>query len=360
MNLFITMLFTLTFLSCAGPTSPFGKIEPNLIKSLSQKDKNFRKIALVIDQSSIDKIQITLSPQRQLIHDKSKLKISILDPNGFSPDYKIKVFYDHFDVTESFLSNSKKSLSQNKKSMIFTLDNFRMIPAKENKIIIAYRRNSISPIVYTEYKKPTCRLRVDHKIGNISPFNSNKETIKTLEQIAFNEKINPNFLAGLVAQESGFNSRAVSSSKAIGLTQVTPIAEKQLLKNHPDWPRYEKANHIPIILLKSLIKIGTINAQNEWRLNTQYSLQGGVEFLSYIEQYWKKEENEWLIQKFFGQDKNILNDIILASYNSGPYRVKQSIRKKGLEWRQASFLKEANIYIKKVNSYCYHFANSET
>ena len=368
-NCNIYMLLLVCFLSsCAGPTSPFGKVEPQFIKKVHSKidlshldSSSSRKVAQKIQLApqNIDQIRIKISPDRQRIHAKSHLKIAIYDPEGLSSSFELKIFYDGNDVTDSFVKNSIVERNKENNKITYGLQNFRLIPINTNKIIIGYRRNLISPIVYTEYKKPTCDLRSDEDIENFTLFRNKRKTMSTLRKVAAHKTINPNFLAGLVAQESSFNPNAVSYAKAVGLTQITPIAEKHVVERYPYFPKHKSANKIPVPLLKSLIVAGSINSKNEWRLNEEYSLIGGAEYLEYIENYWNKEENNWILKKIFGDEKKVINDVILASYNSGSFRVKQSIRKKGKEWLKVKELTEANLYVKRVKSYCHHFAKKD-
>ena len=48
-------------------------------------------------------------------------------------------------------------------------------------------------------------------------------------------------------------------------------------------------------------------------------------------------------------------DILLASYNSGAYRVKKSIIKNKKEWLFDDSLHEARKYVMNIKSYCYSF-----
>jgi soluble lytic murein transglycosylase-like protein len=60
------------------------------------------------------------------------------------------------------------------------------------------------------------------------------------------------------------------------------------------------------------------------------------------------------------QDDDLLINLLLASYNSGPYRVKRALIRKGPTWLEAKELREAKKYVKKVKSYCYHFSKNNT
>ena len=48
-------------------------------------------------------------------------------------------------------------------------------------------------------------------------------------------------------------------------------------------------------------------------------------------------------------------DILLASYNSGAYRVKKSIIKNKEEWLFDKSLNEARKYVMNIKSYCHSF-----
>lgn len=81
--------------------------------------------------------------------------------------------------------------------------------------------------------------------------------------------------------------------------------------------------------------------------------------MEFIENYWTRDENIAVVNKHLGATSNNISDILLASYNSGPYRVKRSIMKKGKNWLGSRSLREANKYVKRVKSYCYHFSRED-
>ncbi|TNE96050.1 MAG: hypothetical protein EP326_13950 [Deltaproteobacteria bacterium] len=357
------ILICLVCTSCAGPMSPFGAM-PVLdnVDTLEEVTKNDEQDTLIQGRgpasiNELSPVKISFSPDRQMLHDKSELKISVEDPDGMDAHHIIRFFYDGMEVTDIINKNSKKEILKDK--VVYSIKDFRLIPERHNDIVVGYRRSPLSPIVYKRYQSPYCHWRDKLTIKNPHRFEDKMETIKIIENISLIEGVNPNFIAGLVAQESSFNPHAVSIAKAIGLTQVTSLAEEHVLQVHPEWPTYNDLNRYPVPVIKGLILTGQVNHENEWRLNPNYSIKGGIEYMEFIEDYWTRDENISVVTKHIGETGNSISDILLASYNSGPYRVKRSIIKKGKDWLQSRNLKEARKYVKRVKSYCYHFAKED-
>ena len=97
-----------------------------------------------------------------------------------------------------------------------------------------------------------------------------------------------------------------------------------------------------------------INSKNDWRLDEKKSIEGGILYLNYLSQYWNKTEKEDILSDVFKQDIP-KTDILLASYNSGAYRVKKSILKNRKDWLFDDSLHEARKYVMNIKSYCYSF-----
>ena len=94
-------------------------------------------------------------------------------------------------------------------------------------------------------------------------------------------------------------------------------------------------------------------------MNPRYSLQGGATYISYLKRYWSLPNNEKIVRSLPGDYRRNLSEVILASYNSGAARVKAAIVTKSKDWKKHRKLKEANKYVKKVSSYCYHFSTED-
>jgi soluble lytic murein transglycosylase-like protein len=181
--------------------------------------------------------------------------------------------------------------------------------------------------------------------------------LKTIEKLAGEHKINPSFLAGLIAQESAFDHRAISWARAIGLTQITKLAEQEVSKFYSHWPRYDGLDSLSLPILKTMIITGQINAHNEWRLNPQMSIRGGLTYLTLLSNYWRRPENFARIVAQFKDPEEGFSQVILASYNSGFTRVGSALDRKGQNWIKENELKEARKYVSRILSYCYHFSH---
>lgn len=340
----VSMLF-----GCAGPTTPFGT--PNMrIDPFSEK----------LDPPS-QSIKIKLFPKDQILHGKVDFKVTIEDPVGITPNYKVRLFYNGLDVSEKFLSQAKRTfLDPDHTKLQLILPNLRIQPLKTNRIYFGYMRNINTRPVFARYHAPSCSafsegdLASAHEIGMPLPVK------KMIQKMGKDEKINPNFLAGLVAQESGFDAKAVSWAKAIGLTQITPLGEAEIIKTYKEWPRYPEINHMSSPAIKMKVMRGKINASNEWRLNPSHSIQGGLTYIKFLNGYWHRQENFQNLLNLSGDSEGILSAAILASYNSGPARVNYALQKYGKRWLvDAPELGEARLYVARVTSYCDYFSQGE-
>ncbi|MGB0452174.1 MAG: lytic transglycosylase domain-containing protein [Bacteriovoracaceae bacterium] len=165
--------------------------------------------------------------------------------------------------------------------------------------------------------------------------------------------INPNFLSALVAQESSFNPKAVSPARALGLTQITPIAVDQLKKTHGlSWKIHPDSRQLSYPELKLAVNMDYIHNQNDWRLDEKKSLLGAMYYIEYLDQYWSKALPVEV-------DEQTKTDLLTASYNSGPARIKYLFEQDGDNWKSSSKIKEAIKYYKKVKSYCYSFEHGK-
>lgn len=345
MNLCLFLVATI-ITSCAGPISPFGRIN-----TFSNWNKKPFKVNTIIESPIPSQAKISFYPKRQLWHEASKFVLQIEDRDGVLPSHEFKIYYGDMDITNQFISDSVINMNKANTKVSFTLDNLNLLPNREHKIFVSYQRDHFTENVEANYEDPYCNISNDE--GNKSKNYKLKDSITS---ISSKNNINPNLVAGLIAQESNFNSKAVSWAKAIGLTQVTPLAEEYIVDLQKEWPRYPDINKFSVSKIKTLIWMKKINAQNEWRLDPDKSIEGGVHYLNYIRGYWNKEKNKKIFGRSLASNEGNLFDVILASYNSGPYRVKRNLMKKRDNWKEAKNLKEARKYIKKVKSYCYHFS----
>jgi membrane-bound lytic murein transglycosylase MltF len=147
--------------------------------------------------------------------------------------------------------------------------------------------------------------------------------------------LNPNLLAGLVAQESGFDPEAETWAHAVGLTQITPVAAEEIETVKPNWKNIKK---------------------KDWRTIPSKSIEGGAIYLQFLNQYWADQDSTQLLIDHNATD---MSAVILASYNSGAARVKKNVADTSDKWLDQPNLKEAFRYVGRVSSYCYHFSGGE-
>lgn len=206
---------------------------------------------------------------------------------------------------------------------------------------------------------PECSLYEHLKVNTTGRFDVSQQILTKIAAWSKEHEINPSLVTGLVAQESGFDPQAVSWAKAIGLTQVTPIGDLEISRYEPNWPRSEKINRLPAGLVKTMIQVGKITSKDDWRLDPELSIRGGLTLLEYFERYWRMKMNFSRLEATFPHPEEVFTPVVLASYHSGAARVKRAINESGRQFLDAVYLKEAKKYVNRVSSYCYHFAERE-
>jgi len=350
--LHLSRVFAISYLlySCAGPMNPFGSDTKAIFnkKDISIWEGERRP-------SSMDQVEIEFYPKRQNWHQSHDFYLIIqsdfekIDPNN------IKLFWNHKDITPS-LNNAKEVVFQNDNNLIVKVKSLRLMASSNNDIHAYYISNKDKSVYGREYSHPDCYLKEQKTVINTSPFKVKNKFLQIVEEESKKSGINPALMTALIAQESGFNHKSVSHAKAIGLTQVTNLASHHVLKKHQKWKSDRRVKKLPVPILRSLIKLGKINKRHDWRLDKRKSVVGGLEYIKYLQRYWNG--NIDLVERVYGTnfDKElVMTDLILASYNSGPYRIKMRLIREGRKWTQSKVIKEARFYLGKIKSYCYHF-----
>lgn len=341
----------LTLISCAGPTTPFGPLD-----SIDPPKPESGPLASQITEAQKQPAHIEFSPKRQVLHASSTWSVRVTDPYGIPPTASLKVLFNNFDVTKDFLKRSRKEISRDLTQMEFYYRDLSLRSSVTNKIVVIYKRNQNSLSQVAEYEVPECSLFEPSSIQSTRPFRPSKKVLQTIEAKARQQNVNPALMAGLIAQESGFNPRAVSWAKAIGLTQVTPLADQEISTYHANWPRSPQVERLPALLLKTWVLTDRIKREDDWRLQPQLSIQGGISYVKYLLEYWNRPSNQKLLSSTVGDQPTELTKVVLASYNSGPSRVNRALRKRSASYLSSRQLTEARKYVAHISSYCYHFA----
>lgn len=337
--------------SCAGPTNPFG--------SQVWINSSYQKIPETSRQLAHEAAQIKTFPESKLYHTPYDLIVQITDESGVPKDFRYQVVYNG-NIIENWWKTERILFDQNNPHIVsIVFKNLSLLPERENDIkILYYRSIGAMPVVYN-LNPPKCSMDEILKIGSLGVFEEKATLpINTIETLAIQNNVNPTLIAGLIAQESAFNPRAISWAKAVGLTQVTPIANKEIITEKADWPVDHRISNMSYLQLKTRIYMDKINAQTDWRLDKEKSLEGGILFIKKLKKYWSAKKSVALLKKVF-KNKIPWTDIILASYNSGAYRVKRSIKRNHRSWLEDNELKEAKKYVRKIRSYCYAFSDLE-
>lgn len=352
--------------SCAGPMNPFGATTVNMLlndktpgasRSISSTIKAQNDILQEDEIAKSQPVSITYFPERQNLHDTHDIFIIVNSKSVELNPNQLRVYWNHIDITESFQS-IKDVFYSDKETMIVKLKDIRLLPFIDNDITTYYQTKKDNRIYTKNYKKPECGLNEQTNVAHTGSFKVKQSFLNSVEKISQDNKINPNFILALIAQESGFNPKSVSYAKAIGLTQVTELANVHIRKEHKTWKSDKRINSLPVPIIRAMIKMGKINERNEWRLDKKKSVIGGIEYIKYLVSYWDANSN--LLEKVYGPNYNkekIYTDLILASYNSGPYRIKSKLIQDGISWKSSETIMEARKYIGKIKSYCNYFSN---
>ncbi len=345
-------------IGCAGPSTPFGHVKsltPVAQVIVPQKNKKLASLQLIPSQylQTSKPVSLSLSPDRQVLHDPMNLTVAINDRKGISHQSKLVVTFNGQKVktiTDIFIPPDDRSKGY------FTFRNVRLRDDRENQIWTSYIRTQKDLPISTELLPPDCSLDQKQNINHIGDFETPEKTLRAIESLASRSHLNPSLITGVIAQESAFNPKAISWAKAIGLTQVTPIGDEQIQDQFPDWPRSESIKRLPASVLKTMIISNRLTALDDWRLDPDKSIAGGLALMNYMKAYWQRNEALQVLNKNMPNHEPDLTSLTLASYHSGPVRVRRAIVEKGADYLTSTDLKEANRYVRRVKSYCYHFS----
>jgi hypothetical protein len=352
-KIFPLFIATSFITACAGPMTPFGAV--NLLSA---------KLGLMRSPSSegeLDRPKIEFQPSRQVLHEASSFAVIIEDPNGVPIDHGFSLTYNGINVTREFLAHAETiPLDPLRHRVKIIAKTLRVLPTRDNDIRAAYWRSRKDEPVAARFLPPECSAFEEGVIiADIPRFQPSRRMIRLINESASQKNINPFYLAGLIAQESSFDPMTLSRSRALGLTQITSLGDMELMKTYGDWPRYPGIDDMPLPLLKFAILNREINSSNEWRLNPALSIEGGAEYIAYLNDYWRRPDKRELIDRHLGGADTAVSELILASYNSGAARVFQALDRSGPRWLEDDELSGARKYVKRVVSYCHHFEHQE-
>ena len=357
---------------CAGPTTPLGAVWALFPSETTRLQEDFpeKKVEILSHAADAEGPAITqaqsettgpamdISPSKQILHGPAPLRLQIKDPSGDLVHFNLWVRYNGFDVSKNFVMSSKVFRSWDQRMLVLENRNIRLPASSEHQIEFIYR-NSQGEVAYLKYEAPSCYAFRPKPVLTTAGFRPPKALLGIIDRNSTKAGLSPAFFTALIAQESGFNTKRVSWHKALGLTQVTSIAEGEVASQFEDWPRYPDIDKLSAATVKFLIMSGKINRFNEWRLDPTRSIQGGVAFAVKLAERWSSPENMSKIKSIFRDPEAEHTRLILASYNSGYARVQYALAKYGKNWITSPQLKEARKYVNSIFSYCDFFAETE-
>ena len=355
------MLLGLLNIGCAGPSSPFGGI--------FWSSGDGRKVNLEASRQAAPPVAFV--PSRQLLHKPTDLRIAIA-PSALGEETELSalqglenldlvISYNGRDITQSFKryqsSSEPPASGPDPETIWLKFPRLRLSPAQSHNIeFFARPLGSDRPYTQANYLPPYCELNERRSVADTSPFSPDPDLLQSILQVSEQYQINPALMVGLIAQESGFRSTAVSSARAVGLTQVTPVAAAEIERRRPQWTRHPSLSRWSPREIRQAIDQGRVTARQDWRLDPKKSIEGGALYLEYLERYWNLQSHTELLDQHPEIDYGA---VILASYNSGAARVKNRILDNPSDWLGAPGLTEAFRYVNSIYSYCYHFAAQE-
>ena len=330
------------FFSCAGPTNPFGG--QILIGQEFEVDHSFKQPG----------VNISATPDRQYYNSPFNLKLKIYDPDFRKRDFRYEIVYNNQILNRWFKTEEIVFPVHDGDPVEISFKNLSILPGNINKIkFLYYTGENNNPVTY-QFKVPDCVQDKQPESIHITPFKVSKTLEENISMLARKYEINPSLIAALIAQESSFNPNALSFAYALGLTQVTPTAAKEIKRFKKNWQIYPNFTKLPLSNIKRGIASYKINSINDWRLDPKKSIEGGIVYLQYLENYWASPDKKEILNHVFNQEVP-MTDILLASYNSGAFRVKNSILEHKKNWLFDDELNEARKYVMNIKSYCHSF-----
>lgn len=300
-------------------------------------------------------MKIDFKPTRQVLHGPKPLVVRIQDPNGIPENPRLQVRYDGMDVTKTFMEQARRLSMSGEREMFIRIPVVRLSPHTDHRIEVRYYDSKGKPS-WAYYKAPVCRAFDFKHVSHTDDFKPDNSLLSIIESLSEKSDINPALMTALIAQESSFNPRTVSWAKAMGLTQMTPIAEDEVadqIDDYDQWPHYKKIGRLPASVIKMMVLSGRINEKNDWKLDRELSIRGGLAYLTFLEKLWSTPAMK---SRFDDIERTKL---VLASYNSGRVRVLSALHHYGKNWLKAPELREARRYVNRIFSFCDFFSQDQ-
>lgn len=321
--------------SCAGPHSPFGAIEDH-----PKKDELLRVPAATTAELPPE-LSINFGPENLIYHKNFELTINVSDQEGIKELGQIAVTYNGREVQKG-----EWTLSNDHKEAQLKIPDLKFPSHLKHNLSVQYTKDSK---VYTKkLHPPQCQMLSEERLKSLGQFAEDEHMIRMVELIAKKHGLSPSFIVALVAQQSGFDPEYVGSEQRLGLMQIKTsdsfILSNQ--KNQRTWPSYPEIDQESRLGLYTKIMLGLINRNNEWRLDPEKALKGGLQYLKKLETFWSEHP---------AKERK---DLVLASYYTGPYKVLKVYNSMGNNWKKSREMASVIPKIKEVQSHCFELSNA--
>ena len=201
--------------------------------------------------------------------------------------------------------------------------------------------------------------------------------------------LDPNYLAALLTKESGGDTLAVSAAPAIGVAQLTAVADAELqrLTGAPRaawpafswmsaevnaWPRDARLHRagVAAAVADSLIRGGALDSRAEYLLDPVLSARAASFYVRLLEARWSEDS---LPGSYAAEARQRIGGralsagevlaLVTVSYNQGPEWVLSRLQRDGAEWSLrlndgSGAGMEATDYLERVQSYATIFRDA--
>lgn len=345
---------------CVGPTTPLGAVDG----SASGQGPVVHSPPPSGEQPDDPVARIIFSPAFQRVHEPYAWQVVVVDPAADSPldAARLRVFYNGLEVTRSarfqFRVRREKVGNQAEEALRLEMPDLRLGALDEHEIFVEYARVN-APALVARYPFPVVEgLAGDDDVVTTAPFRVPSGVLDAVYEASRHYGLNPVVLVALIAQESGFDPHALSKANALGLTQVTHLAEADIAPHFPGWPRYPGIEAFSRRKLRKMIP-ARIHGGNEWRLDPVKSIWGGAHYLAYLRDRLSADENRRRAGRTGEAWEPLLTEAALASYNSGLNRILYHLDRYGARWLEQPATREAKRYVRQILSYYGAFRESE-
>ncbi|MEW6489517.1 MAG: transglycosylase SLT domain-containing protein [Thermodesulfobacteriota bacterium] len=335
---------------CLGPTTPLGAVDR------PAGEGGAPCAAAESPGETAERAQIHFSPSYQRVHGPYTWQVAVVDPHAADrPDAsRLRVFYNGLEVTESarfqFRVAYRPAAEGDREALLLEMPHLRLPPLDDHEIVVEYTPAQGRPLA-ARYPFPAVRdLGAEEALAGTDPFSVSPRVLEAVFEASRHYRLNPVLLAALIAQESSFNPHAVSKAKAIGLTQVTHLAERDIAPAFPHWPRYPGIERLSRSRLRALIP-QAVHGGNEWRLDPVKSVWGGAHYLAYLRTRLTHERNRPKLGLGGEDEDRILAEACLAAYNSGLTRTLSWLSRHRGQWLDQDDAREARRYVRKILSF---------